>query len=67
MRTTLYIDDQLLDEAMRASGSTTKTRAVELGLRALVQREASRRLKAMFGADRAAPMPDRRQPAEPEP
>lgn len=37
MRTNIVIDDQLMDEALRASGLATKREVVELGLRTLVQ------------------------------
>ncbi len=37
MRTNIVIDDQLMDEAMRAAGVGTKREAVELGLKTLVR------------------------------
>lgn len=37
MRTNIEIDDRLMREAMRSSGSRTKRAAVEAGLRLLVQ------------------------------
>jgi Arc/MetJ family transcription regulator len=37
MRTNIVIDDQLMAEAMSASGAKTKREAVELGLRTLLQ------------------------------
>jgi Arc/MetJ family transcription regulator len=37
MRTSIVIDDQLMEEAMTAAGVETKREAVELGLRALVR------------------------------
>lgn len=37
MRTNIVIDDQLIAEAMKASGSRTKREAVELGLRTLLR------------------------------
>ena len=37
MRTNIEIDDQLMRQAMRATGARTKRAAVEAGLRALVQ------------------------------
>lgn len=49
MRTTLNIDPDLLAEAQRLSGARTKTRAVELGLQALVARESARRLAKLAG------------------
>jgi len=44
MRTTLNIDDQLLDEAQRITGVTEKAALVREGLRALIERESARRL-----------------------
>jgi Arc/MetJ family transcription regulator len=37
MRTNIVIDDALMAEAMKATGSKTKREAVELGLRTVVQ------------------------------
>lgn len=48
MRTNIDIDDDLMDEAMRASGALTKRAAVERGLRLLIEvkgQGAIRRLK----------------------
>ncbi|MEK6607790.1 MAG: type II toxin-antitoxin system VapB family antitoxin [Myxococcota bacterium] len=61
MRTTLDIDDALLDEARRATGETTKTALVERGLRALVEHAARRRLAALAGTVPAAKAPPRRR------
>jgi Arc/MetJ family transcription regulator len=48
MRTNIEIDDQLIHEAMRSSGTHTKRAAVEAGLRLLVkthEQAAFRRLR----------------------
>jgi Arc/MetJ family transcription regulator len=48
MRTNIEIDDRLMRQAMRSSGSPTKKAAVEKGLRLLVQvhgQAAIRRLR----------------------
>jgi Arc/MetJ family transcription regulator len=37
MRTNIVIDDELMAEAMRASGARTKREAVELGLKTLLR------------------------------
>ncbi len=37
MRTNIVIDDRLIADAMKASGSRTKREAVELGLRTLLR------------------------------
>jgi Arc/MetJ family transcription regulator len=47
MRTNIVIDDQLMREAMQASGARTKREAVEIGLRTLVKLE--KRIKAFRG------------------
>ena len=44
MRTTLNIDDQLLEDAQRLTGIVEKTTLVREGLRALIERESARRL-----------------------
>lgn len=51
MRTTLNIDDQLLDEARRITGVTEKTALVREGLRALIERESARRLARLGGSE----------------
>ncbi|MEI6713251.1 MAG: type II toxin-antitoxin system VapB family antitoxin [Verrucomicrobiota bacterium] len=49
MRTTLNIDDALLAQAGEYTGETEKTALVRMGLEALVQREAARRLASLGG------------------
>lgn len=49
MRTTLNIDDQLLEEAQRLSEITERTALVREALEALVQRESARRLVRLGG------------------
>ena len=44
MRTTLNLDDKLLAEAQRITGVSEKAVLVREGLRALIEREAARRL-----------------------
>lgn len=51
MRTTMNIDDQLLDEAKRITGMTEKTALVREGLRALIERESARRLARLGGSE----------------
>lgn len=50
MRTTLNIDDDLLDEARRLTGMREKTALVRMGLEALIARESARRLAALAGS-----------------
>lgn len=63
MRTTLNIDDQLLDEARRITGMTGKTALVREGLKALIERESARRL-ARLGASEPQLEPIRRRQTE---
>ena len=51
MRTTINIDEQLLDEAQRLSGIGGRTALVKEGLRALIQRESARRLASLGGSE----------------
>jgi Arc/MetJ family transcription regulator len=58
MRTTLILDDALVDRARGLTGVQEKTALVHEGLRALIARESARRLAALGGTDpgaRAAP------------
>jgi len=63
MRTTLNLDDALLQEAGAYAGLTEKTALIHEGLRALIQREAALRLAALGGTDRKAAAAPRRKPA----
>jgi Arc/MetJ family transcription regulator len=63
MRTTLNIDDDLLEEARRLSGIDEKTSLVRAGLVALIARESARRLAALGGTEKSArSIPRRRGP-----
>lgn len=64
MRTTLDIDQELVEEAMRVSGASTKTAAVHLGLEALLAEAARRRLAALRGKIPEAAAPPRRRSPE---
>lgn len=60
MRTTLNIDDKLLDEARRITGMTEKAALVREGLRALIERESARRLARLGGSEpQLEPVPRR--------
>ncbi|MFQ5463242.1 MAG: type II toxin-antitoxin system VapB family antitoxin [Phycisphaerae bacterium] len=52
MRTTLNIDDALLEEAIRLSGIMEKTSLVRAGLEALIARESARRLALLGRSER---------------
>jgi len=51
MRTTLAMDDELLAEAQRLTGTTEKTALVREALRALIERESARRLARLGGTE----------------
>ena len=64
MRTTLVLDDELLAEAQRLTGTVEKTALVREALRALVERESSRRLARLGGSEPDATAAPRRRPSE---
>ena len=49
MRTNVVIDDELMERALRSSGSPTKRAAIESGLRLLVQYHTQRKLRTLKG------------------
>jgi len=49
MRTNIEIDDRLMHQAMRRSGSRTKRAAVEAGLRLLIRTWAQTSLRRLRG------------------
>ena len=51
VRTTLALDDDLLAEAQRLTGTTEKTALVREALRALIERESARRLARLGGTE----------------
>jgi hypothetical protein len=60
MKTTLYIPEELLREAMEYSGIKEKTRVLQEGLRALIREKAALRIKRLGGSDKKAkPIPRR--------
>lgn len=52
MRTTLNIDDELLEKAAAMTGTSEKTKLVRLGLEALIARESAKRLARMGGTEK---------------
>lgn len=62
MRTTLNLDEHLVNEALRETGAKSKTEVIEMGLRLLLEREARRRLKALCGQLPALESVARRRP-----
>ncbi len=51
MRTTLALDDDLLAEAQRLTGTLEKTALVREALGALIERESARRLARLGGTE----------------
>ncbi len=54
MRTTLALDDDLVAEAQRLTGTKERTQLVRQALTALIERESARRLARLGGSDPAA-------------
>ena len=52
MRTTLNIDDALIQKAGQLTGVKEKTSLVRLGLEALIARESAKRLAKLGGTER---------------
>jgi len=52
MRTTLNIEDKLVEKASELTGIKEKTTLVRLGLEALIARESARRLAELGGTER---------------
>lgn len=53
MRTTLTLDDELILEAQRLTGTSEKSALVREALRALIERESARRLARLAGSEPA--------------
>jgi Arc/MetJ family transcription regulator len=63
VRTTLNLNDELLNKARRLSGIEERTALIHEGLRALISRESARRLARLGGSDpNAKSVPRRRLP-----
>ena len=61
MRTTLNIDDELLQQARDLSGVHEKTALIREGLKALIERESARRLARLGDSEpQLEPRPCRR-------
>jgi Arc/MetJ family transcription regulator len=52
MRTTLNIDDEMLNKASKLTGIEEKTSLVRLGLQALIAQESSKRLSKLGGSEK---------------
>jgi Arc/MetJ family transcription regulator len=62
MRTTLILNDSLVEQAREATGIHEKTALVHAGLEALIAREAARRLGALAASEPNLRRPPRRRP-----
>lgn len=62
MRTTLALDDELVAEAQRLTGTSEKTALVREALKALIQRESARRLARLGGSEPGLHEAPRRRP-----
>ena len=51
MRTTVNLDEELLEEAQRATGLTERSALLRAGLIALIERESARRLARLGGTE----------------
>ncbi len=61
MRTTLALDDDLVLEAQRLTGTKEKSALVRQALRALIERESARRLLQLAASEPGATAGPRRQ------
>ena len=62
MRTTLALDDDLVAQAQEYTGLREKSALVREALKALVEREAARRLARLGGTEPGLAAPQRRRP-----
>jgi Arc/MetJ family transcription regulator len=61
MRTTINLDEELVREAQRVTGTKERTALIHDGLRALIARESARRLARLGASDARARAPRRRR------
>ncbi len=65
MRTTVTIDDELLERAAELTGLTERTALLREGLEVLIRVESARRLAALGGSDPAATAAPRERSSAP--
>lgn len=63
MRTTLNIEDRLIDKASKLTGINGKTFLVRAALEALIERESSKRLAILGGTEKGLESIPRRRAA----
>ncbi|MCK9494460.1 MAG: type II toxin-antitoxin system VapB family antitoxin [Dehalococcoidia bacterium] len=51
MRTTVTLDDELIEQAQRVTGVTERAALLRAGLLALIERESARRLARLGGTE----------------
>ncbi len=61
MRTTVTVNDELMERAAQLTGRKETSALVRLGLEALVERESAKRLAALGGTDPGASSAPRRR------
>ncbi len=67
MRTTVALDDDLLEKAQALTGTTEKSALLREALTALIQRESARRLARLGGSEPdLQPIPRRQSKPEPQ-
>lgn len=64
MRTTLIIEDDLIEKASMLTGVKEKTSLVRMGLEALIASESGRRLAKLGGTEKKLKAPRRRRPED---
>jgi Arc/MetJ family transcription regulator len=65
MRTTMILDEALVEKARKLTGIAGKTAVVHAGLRALIEQRSAARLAALGGTDRRARAARRRRQPTP--
>jgi len=63
MRTTINLDDDLIERARRITGTESRAALIHEGLRALIARESAKRLARLGGSDPRVSRPRRRRPS----
>lgn len=61
MRTTINVDDDLIEAARRLTGVQERTALINEGLRALIERESARRLARLGASEPQLGLPPRRR------
>lgn len=62
MRTTINLDESLVEAAQKASGMKERTALIHAGLKALIERESAKRLAQLGGSERQIKRVPRRRP-----